>query len=282
MKVFSVVADYWKMDGGACFGVVPKTVWGKHVPSDENNKIRIATRCMLVDTGDRLILFDTGMGDKQSDKFFSYYQLFGNESLERSFEGLGYSFDQVTDVVFTHLHFDHVGGALRWAGDGKPPEPVFPHATHYVSREQWEWAMNPNPREKASFFPENYLPLYESGRLELIHGEGSFCDGVYLSLKHGHTRGQIIPIVDYKGRKVVFTADFIAALLNIPLAYVPAFDIEPLTSMKEKEAFYREALENDYVLFFQHDFDNECCTLQNTPKGVRAGEVFRLKDMPGR
>jgi glyoxylase-like metal-dependent hydrolase (beta-lactamase superfamily II) len=281
MKIFSVTADQWRMDGGACFGVVPKTVWGKHVPSDENNKIPISTRCLLVDTGDRLILFDTGMGNKQSEKFFSYYYLFGEEGLEKSFKALGYTFEQVTDVVFTHLHFDHVGGALRWGPDGKTPEPVFPNATHYCSKEHWDWAMDPNPREKASFFPENYLPLFESGRLEFIHEEGEFCPGVHLTIKNGHTRGQIIPVVDYKGRKVVFTADFIAAVLNIPLAYVPSFDIEPLISMQEKESFYKEALAQDYVLFFQHDFDHECCTLEMTPKGVRAKEIFKLSDLNG-
>lgn len=262
--------------------MVPKTVWGKHVASDENNKIPLSTRCLLVDTGERLILFDTGMGNKQGEKFFSYYFLFGNESLEKSFRELGYSFDQVTDVVLTHLHFDHVGGALRWGADGKKAEPVFPNATHYCSKEQWEWAMNPNPREKASFFPENYMPLFESGRLELIHGEGPFCPGVYLTLKNGHTRGQIIPVIDYKGHKLVFTADFIASVLNIPLAYVPSFDIEPLVSMKEKEVFYKEALQQDFVLMFQHDYVNECCTLELTPKGVRAKEIFKLEDLDER
>lgn len=276
MKLIPVVAEYFRMDGGACFGVVPKTIWSKFVTADDNNLVPIASRCLLADMGDRLILVDAGMGNKQSDKFFGYYQLFGGRSLEDSFAAAGYHFDQVTDVILTHLHFDHVGGAVKWADDGKTPELVFPNATYYCTREQWDWAVNPNPREKASYFNENFMPLFEGGHLEFFFEGGQFCDGVHLEIKHGHTRGQLIPVFDYKDKKVAFMADFIATVFNIPLPYVPAFDIDPLTSMKEKEAFLKQAVEGGYVLFFQHDYLNECCTVADTPKGIRAKDIFSL------
>ena len=279
MKLFPVVAEYFKMDGGACFGVVPKSLWSKQIEADERNMVPIASRCLLADTGDRLILVDAGMGNKQSEKFFSHYYAFGGQSLEAGFERLGYRFDQVTDVIITHLHFDHVGGVLRYAPDGKTPELVFPNANHYVTRAQWEWALNPNPREKASYFPENFLPLYESGHLEFITEEGNLFPGLDLMIRNGHSRGQLLPVFDYQGHKLLFTADFIASVLNIPLSWVPSFDIEPLVSMQEKEAFYQKALRDDYVLFFQHDFQNECCRLETTPKGVRAKEVFTLDSL---
>ncbi len=277
MKLFPVVAENFKLDGGACFGVVPKTIWEKYVQADENNMIPLASRCILADTGDRRILVDAGMGDKQSDKFFSYYHLFGDHSLEKSLAQHGYGTDQITDVILTHLHFDHVGGAVKWAEDGKTPRLVFPNATYYCSRKQWDTAMQPNPREKASYFEENIMPLYDSGHLEFIHEEGPFCQGVFLEIKNGHTEGQIVPFFDHKGRKVVFMADFIASVGNIPLAYIPSFDIDPVLSMEEKEEFLNRAEQEDYVLFFEHDYDNECCTVARTPKGVRAKDIFTLR-----
>ncbi len=261
MKLFPVIAEYFKMDGGACFGVVPKSIWQKHVPVDENNMVPLSSRCLLADTGDRLILVDTGMGNKQSEKFFSYFFRFGEENLENSFEKLGYRFEQVTDLILTHLHFDHVGGAVKWGEDGKTPETVFPNATYYCTKTQWDWAMNPNPREKASYFEENMLPLFENGQLEFIHEDGPFCEGVNLEIKDGHTKGQIVPVFDYKGRKIVFTADFIASVLNIPLPYVPSYDVDPIKSMEEKEEFLNRALKENMVLFFEHDYQHECCTL---------------------
>ena len=279
MKLYPVLAEYFRMDGGACFGVVPKTIWSKYVASDENNMIPISSRCLLADTGERVILVDTGMGSKQSDKFFGYYHLFGEHSLESSLADIGYSVNQVTDVILTHLHFDHVGGAIKWGADGKTPEMVFPHATYYCSKEQWEWAMNPNPREKASYFQENYVPLLDSGRLEFIFEEGELFKGVNLMIKHGHTRGQVIPVFDYKDKRIAFMADFIASVLNIPIPYVPAFDIDPLTSMKEKQAFLQVVIHTNMVLFFQHDYAHECCTLEETPKGIRAKDIFRLESL---
>jgi glyoxylase-like metal-dependent hydrolase (beta-lactamase superfamily II) len=279
MKLVPVIAENFKMDGGACFGVVPKSIWQKHIPADENNMIPMVSRCLLVDTGQRLILIDTGMGDKQSEKFFSYFHLFGDDSIEKSFREAGYTFGQVTDVILTHLHFDHVGGALKYGEDGQTPETVFPNATYYCTKEQWDWALNPNPREKAAYFPENLLPLYDKGQLEFIHEPGTFCDGVELEIMHGHTRGQIVPVIDYKGRKLVFTADFIASVVNVPVPYVPSYDIDPLTAMKEKEAFLTRAAKDDYVLFFEHDYYNECCNLEETPKGVRVKDIFKFSEL---
>ncbi|HSV87722.1 MAG TPA: MBL fold metallo-hydrolase [Bacteroidales bacterium] len=279
MTIYPIIAERFKMDGGAVFGVVPKTIWQKQLPADEFNLVNLASRCLLADTGKRLILVDTGMGNKQSEKFFSYFYKFGPENLESSFAQAGYTFGQVTDVILTHLHFDHVGGALRNGERQDNYFPVFPNATYYVSKEQWDWAMSPNPREKASFLPENYLPLYEGGRLEFIYEEGEFCEGVTLEIKNGHTRGLIIPIFDYKGRKLVFTSDFISMVYHLPLPYVPAFDIEPIVSMREKAEFLERAVHNDFVLFFQHDHLNECCTLIRTGKGIQIKDVFPLSDL---
>ncbi len=279
MKLFPVVAENFKMDGGACFGVVPKSIWQKQVPADENNMISMTSRCLLVDTSDRLILIDTGMGNKQSEKYFSHFHRFGQQTLATSFEQAGYDFEQVTDVILTHLHFDHVGGALSWDPDGKTFETVFPNATYYCSKQQWDWAMNPNPREKAAYFPENILPLYQKGLMEFIHEDGTFCQGVDLEIKNGHTRGQIIPLIEYKGRKIVYAADFIPMVINVPLPYVPSFDVNPLVSMEEKEEFLVRAARGNYVLFFEHDYYNECCTVMQSEKGIRVKEIFKFKDL---
>lgn len=279
MKLFPIIAEHFKLDGGACFGVVPKTIWQKFLPADENNLVKISSRCLLADTGNRVVLVDTGMGNKQSEKYFSYFHRFGEEDLETSFRKFGYTFEQVTDVILTHLHFDHVGGALKKGEKPGTYEAVFPNANYYVSKAQWDWAMDANPREKASYFPENYMSLFENGQLEFIHEEGPFCDGIFLEIKNGHTRGLIVPVIDYKGRKVVFAGDFIAQLHNLPLPYVPGFDVEPLVSMQEKEEFLERALDNDYVLCFQHDHFNECCSLMRTDKGIRQKDVFTLNDI---
>ncbi len=279
MKLFPIIAEHFKMDGGACFGVVPKTIWQKFLPADENNLVKLSSRCLLVDTGSRVILVDTGMGNKQSEKYFSYFHRFGQEDMESSFRKYGYTFGQVTDVILTHLHFDHVGGAVKRGEQAGTFQPVFPNANYFVSKAQWDWAMDANPREKASYFPENYMPLFESGHLEFIHEEGQFCEGVQLEIKNGHTRGLIVPVIDYKGRKVVFAGDFIAQVHNLPLPYVPGFDVEPLVSMIEKEEFLERAVENDYVLCFQHDYYNECCSLERTAKGIRQKDIFTLADL---
>jgi glyoxylase-like metal-dependent hydrolase (beta-lactamase superfamily II) len=279
MKLFTIVPENFKMDGGACFGVVPKSIWSKHVPCDENNMIIMSSRCLLIDTGNRRILIDTGLGDKQSEKYYSYFHLFDRIGLEKAVENQGYKSEDITDVILTHLHFDHVGGAVKWAADGKKPVPVFPNATYYCSKDQWETANSPNPREKASYFPENYMPLFEEGRLELIHNNTTFCKGIELEIKSGHTLGQLIPLIHYNGKTLVYMADFIPSVFNIPLAYVPSYDVDPVKSMEEKNEFLNRAVEKDYILFFEHDYYYECCSLEETPKGIRAKKTFKLTDI---
>ncbi|MFW5793551.1 MAG: MBL fold metallo-hydrolase [Bacteroidota bacterium] len=279
MKIFPIIADNFKLDGGACFGVVPKSLWSRYVTADDNNMINITNRCMLIDTGKRVILIDTGLGNKQSRDFFDYFYLFGDDTLEKSLANAGYSTDQITDVILTHLHFDHVGGAVKWAEDNKTPLPVFKNAIYYCSKAQYDSAVNPNPREKASFFKENFVPLFEKGMLKFIDKDSNFCEGVDIEVKNGHTKGQLIPIVNYKGKKLVYMADFIPSVFNVPLPYIPSYDIEPLKSMKEKEEFLNRALENDYILFFEHDYDNECCNLKMTPKGIKPNEIFNFSEI---
>ncbi len=279
MKLVSIIPENFKMDGGACFGVVPKSIWSKHVESDENNLVKFSSRCLLVDIDDRRILIDTGIGNKQSEKYYSYFHPFDRIGLEKALEREGYALENITDVLLTHLHFDHVGGATRWANNGNISEAVFPNATYYCSKAQWDTANNPNPREKASYFPENYLSLYEEGRLEFIYENKAFCKGIDLELKYGHTEGQIIPLIKYEGKTLVFMADFISSVMNIPLAYVPSFDVDPLKSMEEKKEFLERAYSNDYVLYFEHDYDNECCSLEKTEKGIRAKATFTLNDI---
>lgn len=277
-KLTPIYPENFKMDGGACFGVVPKSVWQKTVPCDENNLIELSSRCLLVETNGHLVLIDTGMGNKQSEKYYSFFNRFNIVGLESALMNQGYHPNQITDVIFTHLHADHVGGAVIRNSNGDLT-PLFPNATYHCSKAQWEWALDPNPREKASYFPENLLPLQQHAQLNLIEKESSLMPGIEIRFFNGHTRGQIIPIIEYKNRKVVYTADFIPSVMNIPLAYVPSFDIEPLTSMKEKESFLNEALQNNYILFFEHDYYNECCTLTNSEKGIKPDKIFRISDL---
>ncbi|MDO9512489.1 MAG: MBL fold metallo-hydrolase [Bacteroidales bacterium] len=270
MNIFLLNADNWKADGGATFGVVPKTLWESVCPADENNLVNAANKCLLVKTGDRLILFDTGMGDKQDEKFFKYRYRFGNESLLANMAEVGFSPEEVTDVVFTHLHYDHCGGASRHNADRSGFELVFKNARHWVSEEQWKWANKPNKREAASFLPENLKPLEASGQLHLIRKEGYFCDDVYLRLFYGHTAGQIIPQISFGDKTLVYTADFIASSAHVPLVYIPAYDIQPLITLDEKEVFLTEAADKNYILVFEHDSLYDCCRVENTPRGFRA------------
>lgn len=279
MQLYAINAGHFKMDGGACFGVVPKSLWQKWVPSDANNLINLTSRNILAATDNRLIVVDTGLGNKQDEKFFRHFHRFGEETLQNTIAKAGFSMSDVTDVILTHLHFDHCGGALEFDPNTGLPIPVFPNATYYVSKQQWDWAMNPNPREAASYFRENFYPLFESGRLEFVHQAGNFCQGVELHIKNGHTQGLIVPEFDYKGQKVVFVGDFISTMYNLPIPFVPSFDIQPLESMKEKAEFLEYALANGVVLFFQHDYYNECCTLTRTEKGIREKEVFTLENL---
>jgi glyoxylase-like metal-dependent hydrolase (beta-lactamase superfamily II) len=264
------------MDGGAAFGVVPRSLWQKFCPPDENNMIEVTTRCLLVEQDDRLILFDAGMGRKRDDKYYSYRYLSPRVSLGDSFKEAGYTFGEVTDVVFTHLHDDHCGGAI--ALQGGVPVPVFPNAMHWCSSSQLDWALHPNKREAGTFFSDNILPLLESGRMKTIEREGEFTEGISFRIFDGHTRGQIIPFFDTGKGIFVFAGDFIPTSAHLPLPYIASVDIEPLTALKEKEEFLEEALRQGFILIFEHDPLQECCTLAATDKGIRAGRFCLLGD----
>ncbi len=276
MKLFSINTGNLKLDGGAMFGVVPKVIWGKSYPCDENNLCNWSMRCLLVVDGSRKILIDCGIGGKQTEKFFSNYSLNGDDTLEKSLASCGFTTEDITDVILTHLHFDHAGGAVCWNEDKTGYEVTFRNAIYRVSRRQWEWATSPNNREKASFLKENILPIKEMGRLELIEGDSTLFPNVSVRLFNGHTDGQVIPFISYKDKTVVYMADVLPSAAHIPLPWVMSYDTRPLITLKEKETFMAEAAQNGYVLFLEHDLYHECCTVANTEKGVRLKECFSL------
>lgn len=273
----------FKLDGGAMFGVVPKTLWQRTNPADENNMCDWSMRSLLIEDGDRLILIDTGIGDKQSEKFFSHYYLSDENSLAPNLKKLGFSIDDITDVFLTHLHFDHCGGAIQWNKDQTGFEPVFKNATYWSTEKHWKWATEPNAREKASFLTENILPIQESGQLKFIDRKGDFTQNVFPNFDvlfvDGHTESMMIPHIQYKGKTLVFMADLLPSVGHIPLPYVMGYDTRPLLTLSEKERFLHKAVENDYVLFLEHDSVNECCTLHSTEKGIRLQETFRFNDL---
>jgi glyoxylase-like metal-dependent hydrolase (beta-lactamase superfamily II) len=275
----------FKLDGGAMFGVVPKTIWQKTNPADSNNMCDWAMRSLLIEDGKRLILIDTGIGDKQSEKFFSHYHLSGNDSLNGGLNTLGFSVDDVTDVFLTHLHFDHCGGAIQWNKDRTGYEPVFKNAHYWSTENHWKWATEPNPREKASFLSENILPIQESGQLRFIERSGDYTKDAFPNLDvlfvDGHTESMMIPHIHYKGKTIVFMADLLPSVGHIPLPYVMGYDTRPLITLEEKGSFLSKAVEHEYILFFEHDAVNECCTLQNTEKGIRLMETFSFKEIFG-
>lgn len=279
MKLFSINTGYFKLDGGAMFGVVPKSIWNKLNPADENNMCTWALRCLLIDTGSRKILIDTGMGTKQDVKFFSHYFIHGNDTLEKSLEKYGYTKDDITDVFHTHLHFDHCGGSIEKVADQLLP--AFKNATFWCNEKHWLWATEPNEREKASFLKENILPLKESGKLQMVEvKEGvQFDEGIHIKFAFGHTDSMMLPVIQYKGKTVVFMADLLPSVAHIPLPYVMGYDMFPLTTLNEKKVFLKEAVEKDWILFFEHDPKNECCSLQMTEKGVRVKDTFLLSDI---
>lgn len=279
MVLHSILTGNLKLDGGAMFGVVPKVMWSKLYPCDENNLCNWSMRCLLIDTGDRKVLIDCGIGDKQSQKFLGHYFLNGDDTLDGSLAKAGYSLNDITDVILTHLHFDHAGGAIRWNEDKTDYLPTFPNATYWTSRQQWEWATNPNNREKASFLKENILPIREKGTLKLIDRATEIIPGISVRLFHGHTEGQVIPFIKYNGKTIVYMADLLPSAAHIPLPYVMSYDTRPLITLEEKEKFMNEAAEKGYVLFFEHDINNECCTVETTEKGVRIKQAFTLTDI---
>lgn len=277
MNLYTIDSGYFKLDGGAMFGVVPKTIWERINPPDANNLCTWAMRLLLVEEGDRLILIDTGLGDKQSEKFFSYYEPHGEDSIDKSLQKHGFTRNDITDVFLTHLHFDHCGGAIARENDRFVP--AFPHATYWSHKDHWIWATNPNPREKASFLKENIMPIQESGQLRLLEKEPTLFEGFEVFLANGHTESQMIPKLRYKDRTVVYMADLLPSPGHMPLPYVMAYDVRPLVTFTEKERFLTEAVENDYVLFFEHEREVECCTVKATERGVRPDEMFKLAEL---
>ncbi len=283
MKIHVVNTGYFKLDGGAMFGVVPKSLWTRTNPADENNMCSWALRSLLIEDGKRLILIDTGMGDKQSDKFFSHYYLHGDDSLDKSLNQLGFHRDEITDVFLTHLHFDHCGGAVEWNDQKNGYRPAFKNATYWSTKDHWNWAINPNDREKASFLKENILPIQESGQLKFVEKTGSYSKEVFNNFDvlfvDGHTESMMIPHIRYKNKTLVFMADLLPSVGHIPLPYVMGYDTRPLTTLKEKGIFLNQAMNEKYVLFLEHDANNECCTLKETEKGIRLDTHFDFKSM---
>ena len=284
MKLYPIEAGNFKLDGGAMFGVVPKTIWNKTNPADDNNLIDIAARCLLIEDGNRLILIDTGMGNKQSDKFFGYYSLWGTHSMDKSLAKYGFHRDAITDVFMTHLHFDHCGGSVQWNKDKTGYEVAFKNAKYWTNKNHWEWATKPNPREKASFLSENILPMQESGQLHFIkRTEGDFLTnselGFGIFFVDGHTEKMMLPQIQYNGKTICFVADLIPTAGHLPLPYVMGYDTRPLLTLPEKEKFLTIAAENDYYLFLEHDAHNEIITVEQTEKGIRLKEVFRCSDI---
>jgi glyoxylase-like metal-dependent hydrolase (beta-lactamase superfamily II) len=289
MNLYVINTGYFKLDGGAMFGVVPKTIWNKINPADENNLCTWAMRCLLIEDGNRLILVDNGIGDKQDEKFFRHYYLHGDDTLDKSLAKHGFQKDDITDVLLTHLHFDHCGGSI--IRQGEKLVPAFKNATYWSNEEHWEWATKPNDREKASFLKENILPIQESGQLRFIETpnvdwdaskplpEQTFAKDISLRFVEGHTNAMMLPQIRYNGRTIVYMADLLPSAGHIPIPYVMAYDMFPLTTLNEKKSFLSEAAANNYILFFEHDGQLECCELQQTEKGIRAGETFKLSEI---
>jgi glyoxylase-like metal-dependent hydrolase (beta-lactamase superfamily II) len=277
MKIFTILAENFKLDGGACFGVVPKSIWSKKQVANENNMVPCTLRNLLVEDDERVIIFDTGMGNKQSEKFQQNFYRTHPDRLIQSIQQAGYTPQQVTDVVFTHLHFDHCGGAFI-RNNEENVVPVFPNANYWSSRAQWEWAINPNPREKASYLDENLNPIKHSGKLLFIENEIQFSNNIFLKLVNGHTAGQLIPIINFNKKNIAFMADFIPTAAHIPIPYIASFDTNPLVTMEEKKIFLDVALRDQYILVFQHDSVVEACNLTRDEKGIKANVTGILSD----
>lgn len=286
MRLFAINSGNFKLDGGAMFGVVPKSIWQQTNPADANNMIDLTARCLLIEDGNRLILIDTGMGNKQSDKFFGYYHLWGNDSLDGSLNSFGFHRDDITDVFLTHLHFDHCGGAIQWNNQRTGYESAFKNARFWSNEAHWEWATKPNKREKASFLTENILPMEASGQLQFISlPEDDLRNnselGFDIFFANGHTDKQMIPIIQYKDKTIAFMADLLPTVGHLPLPYIMGYDTRPLLSLNEKEKFLNIAANNNYYLFLEHDASHQIITVKHTEKGVRLNNVFTAQDVFG-
>ncbi len=284
MNLFPINASNFKLDGGAMFGVVPKSIWHRTNPADNNNMIDIAARCLLIEDGDRLILIDTGMGNKQSDKFYGYYYLWGDDSIEKSLSQIGFHPNDITDVFMTHLHFDHCGGSVEWNDNKSGYRIAFKNAYFWSNEDHWNWATKPNKREKASFLKENILPIQESGQLKFTAlPENDLITnsklGFDVFFANGHTEKQMIPMINYKGKTICFMADLLPTLGHLPLPFIMGYDTRPLLTLNEKEKFLNSAADNNYYLFLEHDAHNEIITVQHTEKGVRLKERYTCKDI---
>ena len=285
MKLYSINTGYFKLDGGAMFGVVPKSIWNKLNPADENNMCSWALRCLLIEDGGRLVLIDTGMGDKQDAKFFGHYYMHGDDTLDKSLATHGFTKDDITDVFLTHLHFDHCGGAIKRESDTLVP--AFKNATYWSNKKHWQWAVEPNAREKASFLKENILPIQESGRLQFLEVAAAveetlatpITPNFFIKTVYGHNGAMMLPVIKYHDKTIVYMADLLPSVAHIPLPYVMGYDMFPLTTLNEKKVFLEEALAGNYILFFEHDAVNECCTLQQTEKGIRQAATFKLSEL---
>ncbi|MCT1530042.1 MBL fold metallo-hydrolase [Sphingobacterium daejeonense] len=278
MKLHSIDTGFFKLDGGAMFGVVPKSIWQRTNPADERNLCTWATRLMLIEDGKRLTLVDTGIGDKQDEKFFSHYYMHGDDTLDKSLNKLGFHRDDITDVILTHLHFDHCGGAI--VREGEKLLPAFKNARFWSNKDHWEWAVNPNPREKASFLKENILPIQESGQLNFIDINSPQYDSkIDMRFAYGHTEAMMLPQIQYKGKTILYMADLLPSVGHIPIAYVMGYDVRPLVTMQERQDYWKEIVDNEYIMFLEHDSVHECATLQYTEKGIRLKDTFKLSDI---
>ena len=277
MNLYSLDTGFFKLDGGAMFGVVPKSLWQRTNPADENNLCTWANRLLLIEDGKRLTLVDTAIGDKQDAKFFGHYYLHGDATLDSSLAKYGFHRDDITDVLLTHLHFDHCGGAIKREGDRLIP--AFKNAHFWSNEKHWEWAVNPNPREKASFLKENILPIQKSGQLSFIKEGEAYSDNISIRYAHGHTEAMMLPQIRHKGKTILYMADLLPSVGHIPLPYVMGYDVRPLITMEERQSYWQEIADKEYILMFEHDPVNECCTLQHTEKGIRVKEIFKLNEI---
>ena len=279
MKLYTIDTGYFKLDGGAMFGVVPKVLWSRTNPADDNNLCPWAMRSLLIEDGERLILIDNGIGDKQDDRFLRHYYLHGDDTLKKSLNKHGFSEDDITDVFLTHLHFDHCGGSVKWNNDKTAFEMVFKNAKYWSNQDHWSHALNSNYREKASFLKDNIVPIQESGQLNFIKKGKSFINYIDVLFVDGHTEAQMIPHIKYKDKTIIFAADLLPSTGHIPLAYVMGYDVQPLKTLDEKGKFLLDAANNNHIIFLQHDNYNECCTVKLGEKGVVLDQTFRLSDI---